>query len=299
MYISLIRRTALSSGQNGVIIKTTNGGSNWNVQNSGVNSELAGIMFADNSDVYAVGFSGTILKSADGGGSWSPQTGITAEDLRSVYFVDTNTGYVAGYTGTILKTTNGGANWEQQVSNTANNLFSVYFANATTGTAAGTGSILRTTNGGINWTLQSVAFSGDLYGLAFVNASTGWAAGQTGKIFYTDNGGVGVRVISTEVPERFALQQNYPNPFNPVTKIRFDLPAERIANPFYNIRLTVYDILGNEIATLINENQPAGSYEVTFDSRLSGKSGDLSSGIYFYKLSAGDYIETKSMVLMK
>lgn len=103
----------------------------------------------------------------------------------------------------------------------------------------------------------------------------------------------GISHGSNIVPEGFKLHQNYPNPFNPATKIGFEVPAERIGNPFYNVRLSVYNVLGNEIETLVNEHKPAGSYEVTFDSE------GLSSGIYFYTLSAGNFSQTKSMILLK
>jgi len=98
--------------------------------------------------------------------------------------------------------------------------------------------------------------------------------------------------VEVSLPTVFSLEQNYPNPFNPTTKIKY-----QIANAgFVNMR--VYDVLGNEVATLVNEEKPAGSYEVEFsvgqNSILS-----LSSGIYFYQLQAGSFIQTRKMVLMK
>ncbi|MDQ3020784.1 MAG: T9SS type A sorting domain-containing protein [Bacteroidota bacterium] len=94
---------------------------------------------------------------------------------------------------------------------------------------------------------------------------------------------------------------NYPNPFNPTTKINYVLPVERIGNSFYDVKLTVYNILGAEVATLVNERQNAGSYSVTFDARLmSGQAANLSSGIYFYKLLLnGIAVDTKRMLLVK
>jgi hypothetical protein len=89
------------------------------------------------------------------------------------------------------------------------------------------------------------------------------------------------------LPTEFILEQNYPNPFNPSTTISFSVPEIEF------VTLKVYDVLGNEIATLINEEKSAGSYEILFDAT------DLSSGIYFYRLQAGSFVETKKMVLMK
>jgi len=89
------------------------------------------------------------------------------------------------------------------------------------------------------------------------------------------------------IPDAFTLQQNYPNPFNPSTTIRYSIPTSEI------VTLKVYDVLGNEVATLINEEKSTGSYEVEFNA--SG----LSSGIYFYKLQTNSFIETKKMLLLK
>ena len=96
-------------------------------------------------------------------------------------------------------------------------------------------------------------------------------------------------------PEKFILYQNYPNPFNPSTKIKFSVPnvETRHASSLQMVTFKVYDILGNEIATLINEEKAAGEYEVEFESK------QLTSGIYFYTLKAGSFIQTKKMLLLK
>ncbi len=97
---------------------------------------------------------------------------------------------------------------------------------------------------------------------------------------------------NSRIPESFALFQNYPNPFNPTTKIKFEIP-DQVRNDNHLVTLKVYDVLGNEIATLVNEEKSAGIYEVEF------KGTELPSGIYFYQLKAGNYIEIKKMVLLK
>jgi len=90
-----------------------------------------------------------------------------------------------------------------------------------------------------------------------------------------------------EIPERFSLDQNYPNPFNPSTKISFSIPTEEF------VTLKVFNSLGEEVAELINETKPAGNYSVSFDA------SNLSSGIYFYKITAGNFMELKKMMLIK
>ena len=101
-----------------------------------------------------------------------------------------------------------------------------------------------------------------------------------------------------ELPKEFSLSQNYPNPFNPVTTIKYTIPNV-ISTEGRNLKasLKVYDILGKEVATLVNEYKPAGSYEVNFSA--IGKAFNISSGVYFYQLKAGDYFETKKMLLIK
>jgi endonuclease/exonuclease/phosphatase family metal-dependent hydrolase len=106
--------------------------------------------------------------------------------------------------------------------------------------------------------------------------------------------------ISTDVtdihnPVDFSLEQNYPNPFNPNTKFKFSVPSITLRQPQSDVFvvLKVYDVLGNEVATLVNEEKPAGNYEVEFDAT------NLTSGIYFYQLRAVNFIETKKMTLLK
>jgi hypothetical protein len=103
-------------------------------------------------------------------------------------------------------------------------------------------------------------------------------------------------------PEAFYLYQNYPNPFNPTTKIKFTIPQSPLSfGEGQGVRLIVYDVLGNEVATLVNEEKPAGNYEIEFNA------AGLSSGVYFYKLSAGNpstnsghsFIQTKKMILLR
>jgi hypothetical protein len=117
--------------------------------------------------------------------------------------------------------------------------------------------------------------------------------GDSGKILRNDNFITEIKYKSQNIPYNYLLSQNYPNPFNPSTNIRYEIPK----NGF--VKLVVFDILGREIQTLVNEKQNAGSYEVTFNARQPGLGSNLSSGIYFYKLQSGNYTETKRMLLIK
>jgi len=113
--------------------------------------------------------------------------------------------------------------------------------------------------------------------------------------FYQSNFNDNILPVEDEqylIVDEFKLYQNYPNPFNPTTKIRYSIPSETTRRVVFTT-LKVCDILGNEITTLVNEEKPAGSYEVEFNAT------SLPSGIYFYQLKAGSFINTKKMILLK
>ena len=106
-------------------------------------------------------------------------------------------------------------------------------------------------------------------------------------VFIGNRASVGINQISTNVPRNFDLKQNYPNPFNPTTNIRFDLAKNT------NVKLTIYNSLGQEVKVLVNGFKNAGSYEASFNAST------LSSGTYFYRLTTDNFVDTKRMVLVK
>ncbi len=100
--------------------------------------------------------------------------------------------------------------------------------------------------------------------------------------------------VNLEAPIKFSLSQNYPNPFNPSTTIKYSIPSAAVETGHApSVQLHVYDMLGREVATLVNKNQQPGNYEVNFNA------SKLSSGVYFYKLKAGNFIATKKMILLR
>ena len=100
--------------------------------------------------------------------------------------------------------------------------------------------------------------------------------------------------VTSVIPNKFELSQNYPNPFNPTTTIKYSIPSlARVPEGPVRVLLTVYDVLGNEVATLVNENKAPGNYEVNFDG------SNLSSGVYFYKMTAGSFTVVKKLNLIK
>jgi len=114
------------------------------------------------------------------------------------------------------------------------------------------------------------------------------------KYYYSGCQGspIGIHNVSSGVPKAFALYQNYPNPFNPTTKIKFDIPSD-VKSETSNVRLVIYDVLGRIVATLVNQPMEPGSYSVDFDGT------NYPSGVYFYRLTAGSFTESKKMILLK
>jgi len=134
-----------------------------------------------------------------------------------------------------------------------------------------------------------------VFASGFLNPSVNQNGEEFGIFYALSDGTVGelpvivsdVKVINSGIPNSFSLMQNYPNPFNPSTSINFTIPT----NEF--VTLKIYNILGSEVATLVNENLSAGSYRFIFDSQ------NLASGVYLYELNAGNFRETKKMNLLK
>jgi carboxypeptidase T len=124
------------------------------------------------------------------------------------------------------------------------------------------------------------------------NRRDGWYLDDIGIFQYTIPTNIST---DAEPVYNFSLEQNYPNPFNPSTKIKYTIPSVIASGAKQSqiVTLKVYDVLGNEVSTLVNEEKPAGSYEVEFNA------SNLSSGIYLYKLQAGSFVETKKMILLK
>jgi len=130
-----------------------------------------------------------------------------------------------------------------------------------------------------------------LYGVWVTDANSGIVVGEGGAILHTSSDGMtwveDRPTSSSATPNHVALEQNYPNPFNPSTTIRYALPQRS------HVRLAVFNTIGQQVATLVNEEVEAGYHEVTFDA--SG----LASGVYFYRLQARDFVQTRKLCLIR
>lgn len=292
--------TGFAAGSYGHVIKTTNAGATWSLNTVLQNQNLLSYIYFTNQNTGYISGSVIIIKTTNAGANWTALNAAfqNYEGLNQIQFIDDLTGYGVSSQNRFFKTSNAGLNWT--ISNAgSNSLMGEYFVNANTGYACGwNGAILYTSDAGSSWTSQASGLTDILTSIYFTTSLTGYISTWYGHVLKTTNGGLTyINKISSEVPNHFELYQNYPNPFNPSTIIRFSIPgtisplSERGAGGF--IKLTLYDITGKQVAVLLNESMSPGTYEITYNA--SG----LSSGVYFYTLKSGDFVETKKMILMK
>ena len=286
-----------------IIARTTNRGENWITNNYiGSSSNIPkDFFFINNQTGWVVGTGNStnnlpsiISKTTNGGINWISQSVLNNYAWQySVYFLNNNTGWITG-DGIVLKTTNSGNNWLVLVTSSVYG-YSISFFDENTGYIASSNGLFKSTNGGINWVFSKYNQSVGVRTSYFLNANTGWIAGYNGAILKTTNGGsVFINNISKEIPEGFSLGQNFPNPFNPKTVISFQLPVDS------KVLIKVFDVLGREVETLVNERLQAGTYSTQWDASA------YPSGVYFCRMvvrnggsSTGDYSETRRMMLVR
>ncbi len=314
-------------------IKTTDAGISWVSYrpDTSLASSLVDCYFWSLDSGIAVGgyspvnqfYSGksVVLKTVNGGVNWTREyiSSRNNEWCWKINFMNAQTGFVSierGSSGNVyyLKTTDKGNSWQEQLFVANYDVEGIGFLNETTGWIGGwgfneNGPTYETTNAGANWHLAGWGIN--MNRIRFISDTLAYAVGQT--VYKYTSEPIGIQSISTEVPKQFSLAQNYPNPFNPETKIKFSIPAplnppeggKFSANPAgsgRNVRLIIYDVLGRQVATLVNEQLNPGAYEVTWDA------ANYPSGVYFYRLESypsarsersDGYTESKKMLLVK
>ena len=278
------------------IYKTTNSGTDWEMifdyENTGWGYDVIDEIIFFSADKGIAVASHNVLITQDGGESWN-RVYTESENynyLRSIHFVSDDFGYITTTKGYILKTANGGLNWTKIYSGYDISINDIYiFENNRDGYAVGdNGTILKTSDGGITWEQEKSLTEFTLHSIEFGSKNRGiitstWgilSIGVNGNIdFISDN-------FNTSVSE-FKLLQNYPNPFNPTTRIKYQIHESGL------VTLKIYDVLGREVKTVVNEFKPSGKYEVELNVN------ELSSGVYFYQLKAGSFVKTNKMILLR
>lgn len=253
---------------------------------------------ATNSKVYrtSAGFASGVWSSGFFGGSGTSQ-GLYSQ---AIGFTNATNGILGTNASAFRKTTDGGATWTAANSPPGISSYSVSNINsmkdgsnlirAMIYSLSTSSYCFRTTNQGSDWTAEPLPTQAGIVKMEhmqFLNQSLGYAGGA-GGVFIKYTGPSEINLANNLIPSEYKLEQNYPNPFNPSTIINFSIPKAG------NVSLKIFDVLGKEISTLVNEFKSAGNYNYEFYS-----SSNMTSGIYFYTLTAGVYTETKKFTLLK
>jgi photosystem II stability/assembly factor-like uncharacterized protein len=325
------------TGDSGLLFRTADKGESWNTIDLETNLNLNTVFFVNTQIGYLAGDSGFVSKTTNGGIDWLELNSLTSKKIKSLFFVDENIGYSAGNSA-LRVTPNGGGFWGDQYYYEPIQFNSIFFINKDIGySVTSDGYIFKTTNGGryfvpveltsfsaealdqkvvLKWTtateLNNHGFEIQRGKSKTELATIGFVSGEgtttnpkeysfidkeldDGKYYYRlkqidYNGSFeysNVLEIDVRSLDDFKLEQNYPNPFNPTTSIGYILKVKT------NVKLVLLNSLGEEVALLVNEEKDKGFHNVTLNAE------SLASGIYFYRLQVGDYVETKKMILIK
>lgn len=307
---------------NSRLLKTENGGLNWYTINLEPLLRLSrmdflnpntGFVCGDKSDTNLLsGMYGVIFRTTNGGITWAKEVFQYTASMVDIEFNNSNTGFLLGNGNLngnlsescmkVFKTTNGGINWD------STNTFSFviptaiksikgteitfaigyyYDYNLMTGKIA----TIKTTNSGNSWNINFLNDDVYVMGLSLINENiffiSGGGGNQQAVIYKSTNGGTKIKNFTNIIPEHSELFQNYPNPFNLYTRIKFTITS------FTQVYLTIFNILGQKLDILINEKLTPGLYEVEWNATR------FPSGIYYYRLKAGNYNKTNKMLLLK
>jgi hypothetical protein len=261
--------------------RSSDGGINWGLDTPLTNNDTAyssspsmsvsgsvvHVVWDDNRD-GGINYGVYYKHSTDGGISWGLDTRVT-NNIASTYSPSVS---VSGSGVHVVWYVNRDGNFE------------IYYNHSTDG-GTSWGANIRLTNNSAVSAKPFVSVSGSAVHVVWMDLRDG-----NYEIYYKRNptGNVtGIENSNSEMPKEFLLEQNYPNPFNPATTIKYSIIKEG------NVKLTVYNALGNKVVTIVNENKPVGNYSIQFNG------SNLASGIYFYKLESGGYTDIKKFVLMK
>lgn len=290
----LNQSNGLAAGEYNVLLKTSDSGETWIRANLPIIAQvLLDIYIINDSLAWVCGLEniggpirGLILNSTDGGENWNINLQSINNDLfYGIHFFDASFG-VCLSNNSFYTTNNSGTNWSIRSSLPHETKSLHVLADSSIWVGGIKGGLYKSTDFGVSWLSTFSDSNQTIKDIFFVNEELGWAVGKGGLLLTTKETLNSIEIQSL-LPTGFYLYQNYPNPFNPRTKIKY-----QVSNPV-KVKLQVFDLLGCELVTFINEEKPTGYYEVEFN-------GDkYSSGVYFYKLQAGSFVSTKKMLFLR
>ncbi len=272
--------------------KTTNGGASFDsIPTSELNSRVNDFYFKDANIGLSCGDVGVFRKTTNGGLNWNYVNipiGTYLPNFNNLSFINNNTGFTCTEAKKVFKTTDFGSNWDSlsYIPNIFPSIYHISFSSESKGWAVGPGyDVFHTTNGGLNWVAQG-GWNG--LGIRFINDTVGYKAGNLGAIYKTTNGGVTTFISNpSTVIKDFELKNIYPNPFNSQTNIGYNIAK----SGFYTLEL--FNSLGRREKTLINGFRNSGEHIYPLNEN------NLTSGVYFLKLSNSNSSAIRKLVLIK
>ncbi len=273
------------------ISKSVDGGTTWVAKNEGlIFTAVNTLAMNSNNEIFVGTFGGGIFKSVDFAENWT-KLNVGYDHIWSIGINTSNEIFAATYGGGMYYSADDGATFTRQNAVNAEFIYAVTIDGGNVFASAWNGGIYLYSTGTENsWSqLGMVGF-----GISSIMVDKGvlYAGTSDGKLYKNINPVTGVNETGNSLNYSFNLEQNYPNPFNPSTIIKYSVAEVT------NVKLTVYDILGREVVTLVNNNLQPGAYTMVWNA--TDKFGKkVASGIYFYSLEAGKFNKTNKMMLMK
>ena len=318
------------------VVRSTNNGATWQEANTGLTSTFISALVVSDTNLFAGTTAGLVFRSTNNGISWSKTSADLIRWVADLAVSGTN--LFAGTSGNgVFRSTDNGTSWTAVNTDLTNTSVSALAVSGTNLFAGTRGGVFRSTNNGTNWTPASSGLPTNTSVPALAVSGTNLFAGvsnfpTSGGVFLSTNNGTSwnsvstglptdarvealaatstyliagnsnflagvwrrplsemtsVERLSTDLPTHFSLDQNYPNPFNPATTISFGVPSKSF------VSLKVFDALGREVSSLVEEELTAGTYSQKWNAE------GVASGVYFYRLQAGSFVETKKLLLLR
>jgi photosystem II stability/assembly factor-like uncharacterized protein len=281
----------------GAVSHSTDNGATWVFPNLGRSMMFVRALAVSGTNI-ASGWNDGVFLSTDNGTNWTPiSSGLTDSDVWCLAFHGTDL-FAGTRGGSVFRWTNNGTAWTAASSGLPKTPIFCFAVNDTD-LFVGTGAsgVFLSTDNGTTWTAVNSGLTDTSINCLAVNNSSLFAGTDNGVWRRPLSEMVSIDDTKGGLPAAFSLQQNYPNPFNPSTTINFELPRSS------DVRLSVFDLLGREVSVLVNERRDAGVHEVKLSAKGGSASGGdgvgLSSGVYFYRLQAGDFVQSKKLLLLK
>ena len=290
IYSLAVKGTDVFAGTwgNGIQLSTNNGLS-WITINNGLTEKFISALALSENNIFAGTSDSGVFLSTNYGANWTKADNGLPNIRISAIAVSGNNIFVGTEGFGVFRSTDNGTNWVDINNGLSNAMVEALTRSGTNIFAGSYGGVCLTTNYGTTW----IPVNDGLYENIYI-----WSLAVDGSYIYvgTDTTGiwrrplselVGITKENAELPKQFVLSQNYPNPFNPSTVINYHVSANS------HVTLKIYNLLGVVVRTLVDERQSPGNYSSPFEAK------DLPSGIYFYKLEAGQFTQVKKMILVK